>query len=379
MTCLLKFQKNMSASIIKSVFTLMLLLGVAVCGAQSKSDLEKKRKELSKKIAYTKELISKTKKGQQATADELAMLSSQIHTREELLQGLSQEVETVGFEVDSTRQEVERLEQRLETMKQEYGDMVYQTYRNRNAYDKLMYLFAAEDFNQAYKRLKIMQFYSDQRLSQADRIESSKSELVLETAMLEASLNEKKMLLAEQNEERSQLQWDKQKRESTLAELKSKEKDLLQEQQTAEKERKKVNDAIQRIIEEELAKSRAKTGSYALSPEAKALSVSFENNKGVDFSTDAGAEIFSVFDGEVTSVFNIPGAGQNIIVTHGGYKSVYTNLKTVQVVVGEQVVTGQAIGPLLSDGNKSTAHLEIWKVVGAGGEAQNPMVWLVKR
>jgi murein DD-endopeptidase MepM/ murein hydrolase activator NlpD len=48
------------------------------------------------------------------------------------------------------------------------------------------------------------------------------------------------------------------------------------------------------------------------------------NNNGVDFTTDKNASALAVFSGKVTSIFSIPGAGQNVIVTHGSYKTVYS-------------------------------------------------------
>ena len=101
-------------------------------------------------------------------------------------------------------------------------------------------------------------------------------------------------------------------------------------------------------------------------------------NNGVDIATDAGMKVRAIFDGEVTSVFAIPGAGQNVIVTHGSYKTVYTNLASVAVRKGDQVTAYQELGALVEKDGSSTAHLEIWKVSSGGGKAQNPEYWISK-
>jgi septal ring factor EnvC (AmiA/AmiB activator) len=103
------------------------------------------------------------------------------------------------------------------------------------------------------------------------------------------------------------------------------------------------------------------------------------NNKGVDFITSANAEIFTVFSGTVTSVFNIQGAGMNVIVTHGAYKTVYSGLQNVFVAVGSKVNTKDKIGTVADNGEGYVLHFELGKVSEAGWVPQNPELWLKRR
>ena len=103
------------------------------------------------------------------------------------------------------------------------------------------------------------------------------------------------------------------------------------------------------------------------------------NNKGVDFITSANAEIYTVFNGTVTSVFNIQGAGMNVIVTHGAYKTVYSGLQNVYVSVGSKVNTKDKIGTVADNGEGYVLHFEIGKVSEAGWVPQNPELWLKRR
>jgi septal ring factor EnvC (AmiA/AmiB activator) len=103
------------------------------------------------------------------------------------------------------------------------------------------------------------------------------------------------------------------------------------------------------------------------------------NNKGVDFITSANAEIFTVFNGTVTSVFNIQGAGMNVIVTHGAYKTVYSGLQNVYVSVGSKVNTKDKIGNVADNGEGYVLHFELGKVSEAGWIPQNPELWLKRR
>jgi septal ring factor EnvC (AmiA/AmiB activator) len=103
------------------------------------------------------------------------------------------------------------------------------------------------------------------------------------------------------------------------------------------------------------------------------------NNKGVDFITSANAEIHTVFSGTVTSVFNIQGAGMNVIITHGAYKTVYSGLQNVSVAVGGKVNAKDKIGTVADNGEGYVLHFELGKVSEAGWVPQNPELWLKRR
>lgn len=104
----------------------------------------------------------------------------------------------------------------------------------------------------------------------------------------------------------------------------------------------------------------------------------FTNNNGVDISTAKNANVRSVFEGEVSSVLTIPGAGKVVIIKHGNYRTVYSNLRECYVSVGTKVSTKQSIGSLLTyeSGSVSIAHFEIHLVSGGNIQCLNPSLWL---
>lgn len=102
----------------------------------------------------------------------------------------------------------------------------------------------------------------------------------------------------------------------------------------------------------------------------------FTNNNGVDYACSKGANVRAIFEGEVTSVFSITGAGKVVIIKHGNYRSVYSNLKETYVSIGSKVSTKQAIGSLVIDGNVSICHFEIHQIVGGVPKCLNPQLWV---
>ena len=102
------------------------------------------------------------------------------------------------------------------------------------------------------------------------------------------------------------------------------------------------------------------------------------NNNGIDITCSIGSNVRAVFGGEVSSIFNIPGAGKVIIVKHGNYRSVYSNIQDAYVKIGAKVATKQNIGSLIQEGNISICHFEIHQVVNGVTQSLNPSLWISK-
>jgi murein hydrolase activator len=102
------------------------------------------------------------------------------------------------------------------------------------------------------------------------------------------------------------------------------------------------------------------------------------NNNGIDITCISGGNVRAIFDGVVTSIFNIPGAGKVIIVKHGNYRTVYSNIKEIYLKIGSKVVTKQNIGSLIQEGNISICHFEIHKVINGIAQSLNPSLWISK-
>lgn len=392
---------------------MLMTLWVGGLCAQTKEELQKQRDELNRQIQTTTQLISETEKSQKTTQNQLKLTNSKVQLRKELIANISKEIQRINADMAENEELIASLEEDLNRLREEYAEMIYRAYVNRNTYDKLLFIFSSDDFFQALKRTRYINQYSKYRERQAELIRQTTQELQEKQASLEQQKEDKTAMLTNERKEQQALADDLKKQESMLKNLQSESKKLKQQLNKQEKERNKLNKEIQRIIEAEIAAAKKdNAGTFALTPEAAALSANFESNKGklpwpvergvitgsfgkhnhpvlpgivvenngVDITTSKGATVRSIFEGTVTSVFTIPGAGKNIIISHGAYRSVYTNMQEVFVTTGEKVQTKQAIGVLLTDEDegKTIAHLEIWKISGAGTTKQNPALWIFK-
>lgn len=98
------------------------------------------------------------------------------------------------------------------------------------------------------------------------------------------------------------------------------------------------------------------------------------NNAGIEFLAGKGANSRSVFSGEVFKIQSIPGGNMAIMISHGDYFTIYTNLEQVYVKVGDKVNARQNLGKVYIDDNGNTlAGFQIWK----GTKKLDPALWLV--
>ncbi len=382
--------------------------------SQSRQELEKKKKQTEQDILYTNELISKNEQNKNDTYNKLLLINSKIHKREELIASISEEINLINSRILIQQELITVLTSDLENLKNEYARMIQFSYKNRNNYDRMMFILASENFNEAFKRVKYLQQYSKFRTNQAAEIIQSKNDLLVEKSELERIKSEKTNLLKDQKYEASVLLKEKNDKNNAIKKLEA-DKIALKQQLTNQLNlANALQKEIERIIAEEVKKAneRAKKKDskiYQLTPEEKKLADGFDNNKarlpwptergvitgyfgehphpvlkgvtirndGIDISTAEGTRIRAVYDGVVSRVFVIPGAHKTIIIRHGNFLTVYSNLADVMVKQGDKVKTKQVIGTIYTDseeGNKTVLQFQIWKE----NVKMDPQDWLAK-
>ena len=395
------------------VFLVAFLTGV---GAQSqdKEQLQSERDRITKSISLTTKLIDETRKSRSRMEGELGLIDKKIRLREDLINNLRKEINMFDRRIAQNQSDIDRLEGELEELKGQYAAMIRQAQRTNRAEDRLMFIFASDDFFQFIRRIQYMRQYAEFREKQALEILSTQKELEEMNAEIAESRAEKSRAMDEQQSVRASLAQDRSEHASTVSGLRSEEKTLVARLRQQEKQREDLNKEIQRIIEAEIRSSKEdNAGVFSLTPEAAALSADFENNRGklpwpvergvitqgfgnnphpvlggitvinngINIATNRDASVRAVFKGTVSAVFSIPGAGRNVIVNHGGYRSVYSQLKEVFVAKGDEVDAKQEIGKVLTDegSGKTEAHLEIWKVSAAGTTKEDPARWIFRQ
>ncbi len=420
-----------------SIFAFFLAL--ATCHAQSSAELKKQRERLNREIEQLNQSLKTTSSDRSLSLKQVNALNTQLRLREQKISTISKEIGLINNQIAANNKAIQNLRDQLEKLRKDYESMIMFAFRNRNAYNKMMFIFASKDFNQAFKRVKYLQQFNESRKDRANEIEDTQKSIALKVAQLEASKKEQASLLAEQQEERKVIAQEQGAESKVLQALTQQEKQFKQElqkkQQEDERLARAIRTAIQREIEEQrrleeearqaaLALEAQRTGRtvkeieaekpavrksdsevLANTPAAAKLSADFASNRGrlpwpvqqgfitqgfgrhtigrnvtvqndgVNIRTNNNAPVLAIFDGTVHTVLNMQG-NISIIVQHGKYFSVYTNLSNPVVKRGQAIQRGQTLGSALVDPNDGTSevHLEIWE----GSAPINPEPWLAK-
>jgi septal ring factor EnvC (AmiA/AmiB activator) len=394
-------------------------MAISVNGSSQdkKSQLEARKAKIEEEINYTNKLLSETKKSKQASLNQVVLLNKKILKRQELINAISGEIGQIDQKINQTNDTIIELTQTIKSLKEEYARMIYYAQKNRNSYTRLMFIFSAENFNQAYQRLKYFQQYSSYRQNQVRVIKETQALLAEKISLLQKQKNDKVSLKTMEESEKQKLSKEKTEQDQTVRKLTQKEKDLLKKLRENEKAAKKLQKAIEDIIAEEIRKAREtakKTGTkptpentFGLSPSEMKLSSTFAGNKGnlpwptergiisatfgehphpvlkgiktknngIDITTSSGATARAIFEGEVTSIMSLPTYNNVIIIKHGEFLTVYSNIGQVYVKKGDKVTTRQKIGTIdTDDSGKTKIHFELWK----GKILQNPEAWIAK-
>lgn len=368
---------------------------LAIVNGQNREELEKQRKESLKQLELTNQLLKKTQASRKATTQKVNLIDQRIKLRQSIISNIGQEVSLIDGRIDENEKVLEQLTKDLLNAREEYGRIVYYAYKFRNNYDKMIYLLAAENINQAYRRLRYFQQIGQFRKKQIVIINGLSASITEKIIELQNERGTKVNLLREQRSETIALNQEKTGFNREVNQLSRKEKELRDEINKQKSIAQQLERAIKTLIEEE-AKRIASRKEIGLTPAEKLISDNFRSNKGglpwptekgvivsffgehphpvlkgiklqnngVDILTTEGANARALFKGEVRKVIHIPGMNRGVIIRHGNFLTVYTNLSEVYVKAGDIVDTKQSIGRIYtdkSDGNKTLLHLEIWE------------------
>lgn len=223
-------------------------------GGGDKKVLENKKKKLQNDIKQVDQELKETRQIKNLSMNQLFTIKKKIELREELINTISSEITVLDGQIGENNKSVSTLQQEVDKLKKDYARMIVYAYRNRDSYQRMAYVFAAEDFNQAYTRLKYIQQINDSRRKKAADIASRKNILNEKIQALSQQKSEKQSLLGIEETEKQQLAVEKDDKEKTFVALTSKEKELKEELDEKKKQAAKIDKAIQDLLAAEMAR-----------------------------------------------------------------------------------------------------------------------------
>ena len=389
----------------KYILTLVLSACLLVpAWSESVKELQRKQKKLQAEIEQTNKMLKQTKKDESATMNKLQLLNQNIKTQKKLIHTLDNEITALNREMTRLSNTRDSLQVVLERYKGDYAQMVKQSHYARMQQSPLLFLLASDSFQQLARRTRYLQEFAHFRQEQVRRIENTQAEIDTQNELLETNKADKQAALSSRKREQANLQRDERKQKNMLSQLKSKEKDLNKQI----KQKQKKVDELNRKIDDIVRKQTEKASKTSLTKEQKLIAGGFEankgrlpwpvekgmisghfgkqqhpvysqvtmDNKGIYLQTTAGTKARAVYKGEVTSCFMVGGT-YAVIVQHGNYRTVYSNLSKLSVKQGDKVDTKQAIGTIFTDpeqDQKTELYFQIYK----DKNIQNPELWIAK-
>ncbi|MCO5280413.1 MAG: peptidoglycan DD-metalloendopeptidase family protein [Chitinophagales bacterium] len=412
------------------MFFLLMLISSNFISAQTsqqknKETMQRQMEKLQKEIKEIEVVINSTSQKKKQSIGELQSLLAKIKSREKLINNLQSQLSSIDGDIRTTQSSISQQTKKVGEMKKQYADMIRKAYHNLTLQNEFLFIMSSASFYEAVMRYGVLKRVADFRRIQAKQLQSEIVDLNKKRSSLESQKKEQLQVYSEENKQQQELIREKREQSDMVAKLSSQEKDLRKRFNQKQQAVRNLNKRIEAIIAEEIrlarikaneARAKSKTPttptekkdveSIPLTPEELALSNDFASNRGklpwpvsrghiisgfgkqehptlkgvlienngVDIKTTAGSEVRAMFDGVVVSVFSLPTTNTCIILKHGEYFTVYSNIDDAKVKSGQKVTTKQPLGKLVDDAddNLTKVHVEIWH----GKEKIDPEAWL---
>ena len=393
-----------------------LLMSCFTVSAQSdrQKELEAQRQQKLREIKVMNALLSTKKKEEKSAITLIEDLNYKVSTRKNLIRITNEQANLLTREINANQKEITSLRTQLQELKDDYAAMVVKSYKSKSEQSKVMFLLSSDNFQQAYKRLQYIRQYREYQKEQGEAIKTKTKELQELNIQLSKQKEDKKKLIEENRVAKRQLEKEVKDREVLMASIKSDMSKFASQIKKKKQEADRLDKEINRLIREAIAASNKKagkkssTGKFVLTPEAKKLAANFESNKGklgwpvsrgvikakfgkgrsltdssvevnnpgVKIATEINADVKAVFNGEVSKIVIVKNGNPAIIIRHGNYLTIYTNLSKIKVKSGEKITTGQVIGEVFT--NKRNGETLLGFRIYKNSQKLNPKYWLAK-
>ncbi|WP_420401486.1 murein hydrolase activator EnvC family protein [Flagellimonas sp.] len=379
------------------LFTLLCVGSISAQTSEQKA-LEAKRERLQKEIKEINRLLFAEKKEKGNVLDQMEALDNRINVRQELIRVTNQQSNLLNRQINVNIRSISKLREDLKILKEDYAQLIRKTYQNKAQNNRLMFLLSADNFFQAFKRLQYMEQYAKHRKKQGEDIQKKTDQLAQLNQELVQQRKSKEQLLAENKRVKASLFDEIQTQKDLLQSIRQNESKYTAAIQKKQREARKIDREIERLIKSAIASTNRKAGSsssrtkFVLTPEAKLVATNFSANKGkliwpvekgiksqgygvyadrfypgikhrnngVTIATDKGSKARAIFEGEVIAVIAVPGGSKGVSVKHGNYISTYYNLTNLYVKKGDKVAAKDVLGDVYTNRFDGTTKLKFY-------------------
>lgn len=383
----------------------LLLVGTTLSFGQTIEELDAQIKRAEKEIAKNEKLLKEVTANKKNNQTEVKLLQNKINKRQDVVSSLNKQIKLISNDIATKQKSITTMQGELQRLKGEYAQMVRVAYKNQLVGTPLHFIFSSEDISTATHRLGLLSRYNRALSRRAEEITTKSQEVEAEVGELSVKQADLDKTKSEQQKSISTLNKEKKELDAAGKKLAANEKKISKELKKRREEKKKAQQTLQKIIDEETRKTKRKM-SDAERRAVTALNGRFDQNKGkmlmpvnggviierfgkhqhptekhvtvvnkgVNIAAPKGSEVYAVFEGEVARVMFISGLNNCIMLRHGDYFTIYSNLATVSVKAGDRVGTNTKLGTISAGDNPDDyqLHFEVWfHTIN-----QDPELWL---
>lgn len=390
--------------ILLTISTLCLAL-TTLFGQSSIDQLNAEIRRAEKEIAKNERLLKEVTKSKKTNQTEIKLLQVKINNRSKIVTGLNKQISLISNDIKQKESDISTMNTQIDALKGEYAEIARVAYKNHKVGSPLLFLFSSDDLDTATRRLAFMRRYNNSLKQKVSEIEQLKSDVATQIEQLGKQQEELSGTKSAHQKALNTLDKERKELRSAGKKLAANEKKISKELKAKRDQMRAAQQALQRIIDEETRKTKRKM-TDAERRAVTALNGKFDQNrgkmlmpvnggiiierygkhkhptqkhitvvnKGVNIAAPRGSEVFAVFEGEVARVMFINGLNNCVMLRHGDYFTIYSNLASVEVKAGEHVGTHSRLGRL-SDGDNPDdhqLHFEVWFHT----LNQDPEIWL---
>ena len=393
-----------------SIFCL-LIFSQLILSQTTRKQLESQKAAIQKELKQINELLFKNKKQKAETFLDIEKLSLKIERKQEFIKLTNKQINLLNKDLQENQKKQDQLSIELSQVRSAYKELILQSYKARSGKNRLMFVLSSETFFQAFKRTQYIKQYAVYRKAQANKILKLSEELNKVKEELNERKQIKQQLLNDNRLTQKSLENEKKQADEIAFRLRKEEKKYKKNILAKQRERTRIDKQIDKLIRDAIAasnKSKEKSDSFTLTPEAITLEKNFELNKGklpwpvsrgvviqkfgtqphpvvktakiksngIVIATEKSAKVKTVFKGKVLSVLRFKGSNPTILIQHGNYITAYKNLYKVYVTKGDDLQSGEVIGEVFT--NSSTGESSIQFSIFKRTTALNPLSWILK-
>ena len=390
-----------------TLFIIILTVSSDFC-AQTKSALEKQKKEIQKEIKMIELKLSNKSSEKDLIISNAEDINYKIDLQKNLISNINTQLNIILEEIDANENKLSNLKIREKKLKDELSKSLLSAYKKKSSLNKLMFVFSSSSFQQAYKRIQYFKQYTKFQNKTLLKIKTNSDELAIIINELDLKKNEKQQLIDENEKIKETLSKEKENLNILMLDVIKDQNKYASQIKQKQKLSKEIDKKIDKIIKEALAKSNKSEDNFELTKEAQLISKNFKANKGrlpspvirgsvvlgfgkqqhpivktttiqsngVRIRTSSDVEARTIFDGEVYSIIKSKNNTYIILIQHGSFFSVYKNISEIYISKGDRLKTKDPIGKIATDNLNGQTILSF--SIFNNGIPQNPSLWIYK-